>query len=271
MKVWRTIKLSQNKPVRLAADELKPAAVTLLRRHYAEQVKLERAAPQTHGQWQLTVREWAGVIPLSQALLELQPELVPANPWRLITDLYGATPGLEENLEVATSWLDLYNRLASYLARKVVERARQGLHRGYVEQSDRLPYVRGQVDIRQVLQRPWQARFESHYEEHTPDIADNQILSWTLHLVARSGLCDERSLAPVGRAYRSLRRVVTLRPFTAEKCTGHSYSRLNQDYRPLHLLCRFFIEHTGRAHLVGDRPVASFLLPVSGRRLKSNP
>jgi 5-methylcytosine-specific restriction enzyme subunit McrC len=267
MGAWQRIILRAHKPVRLGQDELGTTAVTLLRQHYAEQVRVYDPSPQTGNQWQLAAQGWAGLVPVTQALLlELRPELAPANPWHLVADLYGVEPDLEKELEVTTSWLDFYNRLAALLARKVLERARRGLHRGYVEQSDHFPYIRGQVDIRQLLQRPWQVRLESHYEEHTPDIADNQILAWTLRLVAHSGLCDERSLPPVGRAYRALQRVVTLRSFTAQESAGYSYSRLNQDYRPLHLLCRFFLEHTGPARQLGERAVAAFLVGEEGGR-----
>jgi 5-methylcytosine-specific restriction enzyme subunit McrC len=264
MGAWQRITLSENRPVRLAPEDFEAAAVTRLQHHYAQQIKVEAPSRQTNGRWQLTVRAWAGLIPLTETLLlELRPELVPANPWHLMADRYAVEPGLHGNLEVATSWLDLYNGLASLLAHKVLERARRGLHRGYVQQSDRLPYIRGQIEIKEILRRPWQPSLKSHYEEHTPDIGDNQILAWTLRMIARSGLCHEPALALVGRAYRTLQRVLTLRPFAAQECTGRSYGRLNQDYRSLHLLCHFFLEHLGPGHRGGERALIPFLVDVS--------
>jgi 5-methylcytosine-specific restriction enzyme subunit McrC len=256
-----------HEPARLELTELDPTAVAVLRKHYNQQVRLDEPGPASGGQWQLAARGWAGLIPLSEALLlELRPELVAASPWHKIAGVERSQLPQDEKPIIATSWLDLYNELATWLAQKVVERARRGLHRGYVQQSDRFPYIRGQVEIREVLQRPWQASLESHYEEHTPDIGDNQILAWTLRVIARSGLCHDQNVVLVGRAFRSLQRAVSVQPIKPQECTGRSYGRLNQDYRLLHLLCRFFLEHTGSGHMIGERAMVPFLLEMARGR-----
>jgi 5-methylcytosine-specific restriction enzyme subunit McrC len=263
----RRIILQGNEPARLAATELEPAAVYILRQHYHRQVRLDEPAPETGGQWQLAAGDWAGLIPVSeQLLLELRPELAPAKPWHEIAGLESTRLTPDERAVVVTSWLRLYNELAAWLARKVLLRARHGLHRGYVQQSDRLPYVRGQLDMREVLRRPWSPGLESHFEEYTTDIGDNQILAWTLRLIARSDLCDDQSRILVGRAFRSLQRSVSVQPIKPQECTGRSYSRLNQDYRPLHQLCHFFLEHTGSGHMMGERAMVPFLLEVARER-----
>jgi 5-methylcytosine-specific restriction enzyme subunit McrC len=67
----------------------------------------------------------------------------------------------------------------------------------------------------------------------------------------------------VRRAYRTLRGAVSVLPFSSQDCLGRVYNRLNQDYHPLHALCRFFLEHTGPSHEAGDRTVLPFLVNMA--------
>jgi 5-methylcytosine-specific restriction enzyme subunit McrC len=156
-----------------------------------------------------------------------------------------------------------YERLAHVLARRVLARARQGFHRAHRPREERLPYVRGRLDLARTLQRPWDARPQCRYETHTADIADNQILAWTLGRIARSGLCAPPLQATVRRAYRSLDGLVTPTPYDAAACADRLYNRLNEDYHALHALCRFFLEHSGPGHRVGERTMLPFLVHMA--------
>jgi 5-methylcytosine-specific restriction enzyme subunit McrC len=40
------------------------------------------------------------------------------------------------------------------------------------------------------------------------------------------------------------------------------YHRLNDDYQPLHALCRFFLEQSGPSHQIGDRKMIPFLIDM---------
>ena len=44
---------------------------------------------------------------------------------------------------------------------------------------------------------------------------------------------------------------------------GRQYNRLNEDYRPLHALCRFFLEQSGASHELGDRTTLPFLVDMA--------
>jgi len=123
--------------------------------------------------------------------------------------------------------------------------------------------VRGQLDARRLIARPWDAHLQCAYEEHTGDIADNQILAWTLQRIARSGLCGRRVLPTVRTAYRSIQSFVTPVPFAPAACVGRLYNRLNEDYEPLHGLCRFFLEHSGPHLDSGDRAMLPFLIDMN--------
>jgi 5-methylcytosine-specific restriction enzyme subunit McrC len=137
------------------------------------------------------------------------------------------------------------------------------LHRAYIPQYERLPTVRGRLDLGQTLQTPWNPRLPCDYEEHTADIADNQILAWTLGRIIQSGLCSGRTIPTIRRAYRTLQGTVSQTPYTAADCLHRLYHRLNDDYRPLHGLCRFFLEQAGPSHQLGDRVMVPFLVDMA--------
>jgi 5-methylcytosine-specific restriction enzyme subunit McrC len=102
-----------------------------------------------------------------------------------------------------------------------------------------------------------------HFQEHTSDIEDNQILTWTLRGIARTGLCREEALCAVRGAYRVLQNSTSLDVFTPSDCVGRLYHRLNCDYEPMHGLCRFFLEHTGPSNSRGDKKMLPFLIDMA--------
>lgn len=158
---------------------------------------------------------------------------------------------------------DFYERLADILAKRISDRARKGLHRAYVPRCDPMTYVRGRMDVKHLVQKPWEASVKCHYKEHTPDIEDNQILLWTLKRIAQTGVGRSEVLANVRRAYHALQGTVSLEPCTAQVCIKRFYNRLNKDYQPLHALCRFFLEQSGPSHEMGDRKMLPFLVNMA--------
>jgi 5-methylcytosine-specific restriction enzyme subunit McrC len=234
-------------------------------RNYGSQVAVEFPSPKTHHQWELTAQGWVGYIPLTPELgFSLQPKVSLGNLFRMLEYAYRLKSfEFLDDLVGCQSLEEFYERLANVLAKRVLDRARKGFYRAYLPESEHLPYVRGRVDIRRMMQRPWSAKLRCHYEEHTPDVEENQILAWTLNRIARSHMCSKRVQPTIRRAYRSLRGLASLQPFSPQDCVGRLYNRLNDDYHPMHALCRFFLEHSGPTHEMGDRTVLPFLVNMA--------
>jgi 5-methylcytosine-specific restriction enzyme subunit McrC len=158
---------------------------------------------------------------------------------------------------------DFYQNLAKIVASRVIARARRGLYRSYISENEDLPYLRGRINIGDMMRAPWKVGLSCNFEDHTADIDDNQLIAWTLNRIARSRLCTERVLPTVRKAYRSLVGVARVLPFTSESCVNRKYDRLNEDYRLLHSLCRFFLENTGPSHEVGNHSMLPFLVDMA--------
>ena len=240
-------------------DELPMDLAQSLRDEHGTRIQVGRSW--SGNEWELTAGGWVGYIPLSPELgIALQPKVELRNLFRMLEYAYGLDQlKFPDGLIDSGSLRDYYESLAAVLARRVLDRARKGLYRSYLDETDHLHYVRGRIDVGHHVRAPWTVGLRCHYEEHTADIEDNQLLAWTLSRIARSGLCRGDRLRDVRRAYRAVCNATTPTAFLPADCIGRLYHRLNDDYEPLHALCRFFLEHSGPTHRLGDHTMLPFL------------
>ena len=261
------IPLTEYVPCLLPADTLSATVGEKLWHHYdvrGHRIKVDFPTPKTNHQWQLINQGWVGYIPLTPDLhLVLQPKVTLHNLFWMLAYAYRLT-SFEwlPDLMKAHSLQGFYEGMAALLAQLVLNRARLGFYRSYLPCHGRLPYVRGQLDQRNWVTPP-QTTLLCHYEQFTADIADNQILAYTLAQIAHSGYCHAPTQTLVRQAWRSLQQVATMRPFPPEACVGRQYGRLNQDYYPMHALCRFFLEHTVPTQEPGHHTAIPFLVNMA--------
>lgn len=258
--------LREYERVRLHGTALTAQEGEVLWQNHRSRVAIEFPSPKTEGQWELSCQGWVGFLPVTRELgLRLQPKVPLGNLFRMLEYAYRLKsfeflPGLMD----CDSLSDLYERLAHVLARRVIDRARRGFHRDYLSHQDRLPFLRGRLDMNRSLRAPWAIQLDCHFQEHTADIEDNQILAWTLSRILRTSLCRrEDVLGSVRGALRSLQGLATPLPVDSQACVGRLYTRLNEDYRPLHALCRFFLEQSGPSHERGDERSLPFLVDMA--------
>lgn len=259
------ITLTEYQPLLVEPRLLPDGAAQLLWRDYRHLVEIEPPSFKTGGCWRLTNLGWAGYLPVTPAVgLALQPKVALRTLLRMVEVAYDLHAlRLFEGWFQAESVPELYELLALLLAQRVLSRCRQGLHRAYRPERAALPYLRGQLQLAAVLQHPARTELPCHFHEYTADVADNQILLWTLQQIGRSRLCGERAAATVRHSVRMLQGQVSAQPVTAWNCRQRTYNRLNQDYAPLHGLCAFFLEHCGPSHRVGDLPTLPFVVEMA--------
>jgi len=210
-------------------------------------IAVDFPSAKTNDCWILRPGGWVGYLPVTPDFaLSLQPKIPVQNLFRMLEYAYLLKSfAFLEGLYQCTTLEEVYSQLASLLSRRVADRARQGLLREYRELEERLPYLRGRLDVTQLHRTAGDAALPCRFEEHGPDIEDNQILVWTLHILARCQGLQDHARAQVRLAYRALRGRVSLVEFGPRDCVGRSYHRLNQDYEPMHAICRLFLESRG--------------------------
>jgi len=66
-----------------------------------------------------------------------------------------------EGLMNCESIEDFYNHLAYVLTDKIIERCRKGLYRIYVPKTEQLAYVRGRLNVQQIIKKPWKSELHA--------------------------------------------------------------------------------------------------------------
>jgi 5-methylcytosine-specific restriction enzyme subunit McrC len=261
----QTVELVEYEPISLPGELLSPEIGRQLWQFYGDKVAVEFPSPKTDQSWRLTGTGWVGHIPLSADFqISIKPKVALENLWRMWAYAYNLHEfEWLDGLAQTASLVDFFPELAHVLAMKVLNRSRQGFYRTYETQIRRLPFVRGQLQWRQSFSSPEKAALLCRFDEHTTDIADNQILAYTLGHIARSRRCPEPVQTAVTRAYRTVQSITSPHTFQPQDCVDRTYTRLNQDYRSLHALCRFFLEHTVPAHEPGDHLMLPFLVNMA--------
>lgn len=262
------LRISEYESLNLPAGQLPGWVGELLWRNLDQngrKLLISFPSPKTDGQWQLTAQGWVGQIQVPRQLtLTITPKVSNARLfqlWEMVYDLNLAE--LADGLTAVHSLPAFFSLLAQILAQRVIRRSRQGFQQAYLRETAVLPYVRGKLLPRQPATTSPSVQLACRYDAHTADIPDNQIVTFTLHQIARSGQCSPAAQTAVRRAYHLLQPLVSLRPFQPQDCQHRAYSRLNQDYATLHALCRFFLEHTGPLLDEGDHQLMPFLLNMA--------
>ncbi len=259
------IDLTEYEPEFFSTDAFPNALGELLWQKYGDKIQVDFPSPKTANQWRLTSLGWVGHIPLTEDVeIHIHPKLPMHNLFNMWAYAYQLKSfHLLDGLVNVGSLTTFYEQLALLLAQRVLARTRKGLYHSYQAHNGLLPFLRGQLDMRQIWQRPLQPTLPCRYNIHTADIPDNQILAYTLGTIARSRRCRPTVQASIRSAYRTLAGAVTPHEFQADDCYGRVYTRLNQDYQPLHALCRFFLAHTGPQQASGSQKMVPFLVDMA--------
>lgn len=205
-----------------------------------------------------------GVLRLPSGLqLELRPKVPLRNLlWMLseVHDLPFRTLPEQVALERFEQVIEL---VADAFARLVERRIDLGLYRDYIEEEDDLPAVRGRILVAQDIHRNAILRHRTwcRYTTYAWDIPENQVIRQVVHLLAGWGL--SRPLTGRLLALDGQMDAITHGRFTAADVDRFVYTRQSQDYRPIHRLCRLFLEGASLAEDRGAVPFDGFLLDMN--------
>lgn len=258
----RVIELEERATTELPRSALDTADAERIWQAAGKFLDIEFPSPRTYGRWRLSPTGWVGHVPIHSGLaLHIQPKVPLNSIFGMLEYVYGLKQfRLFDDLVALDSLAEIYGRLARILARSVRDRVRKGLYRAYLPRHERLAFVRGRPDIPAHVRAPWRTNPPCHFEELTADLEDNRILAWTLHVAGRSELCAAEPKREVLGAFRALSGHMHLREATAHDCIGRTYQRLNEDYAPMHALCRLLLESSNPTHERGERNMIPFVV-----------
>lgn len=258
----KVLELKEFQTVKVPKNDISDEVSAIVNSKFYKQIKLFPPWSGNNYQWELTSQGWVGYIQASKNYgFSLVPKVRLQNLFGMLSYAYRLKSFffLEGEYQ-ATTLQEFYDYLAGKLSDFILNRHRKGLFREYISEIDILPYVRGRIDVKKAINKPWIVGIENSYQNHTADIEFNQILSYSLDIISRSRLCSVRILPKVRKAHRIISRYSRPVPFSSKESISFLYNRLNQDYRPIHILCRFFIEHVGPQFNVGEHNMLPFMV-----------
>jgi 5-methylcytosine-specific restriction enzyme subunit McrC len=260
----RTLEWDELRLHELAATELSEELATAIHERHGHRIDVEFPSPRTGGKYRFKSRGCVGNLPVAEDLVvRVRPKVPVRSLFRMLEYAYDLDSFQVYEGDAGVGAIEeIYETLVSLLARRVLDRVRQGLYHHYKEEQETLPYVRGKVLALESLRAGGVAasRLVCEYEELTADVPDNQILAWTLGLLHRFPLEREDVREKVRRASRALVPLIEPRRMLPRDCVHRFYDRLNEDYRPMHALCRFFLEQSGPTLEGGDHSLLPFTL-----------
>jgi len=123
---------------------------------------------------------YVGYIPINERYtVKIQPKVDVNNVFKMLEYAYNLKSfELLKGITNIESTEDFFERFVNILARRILDRNRKGLYCDYVERSDVLPFLRGHTKIMPTTVAMLRGAFSPtcEFEEHTPDLPENQIL-----------------------------------------------------------------------------------------------
>jgi 5-methylcytosine-specific restriction enzyme subunit McrC len=158
----------------------------------------------------------------------------------------------------------LFEPLVERFSALVTARTKKGLLQDYIRHEENLGVFRGALNIEAHVQENLgrENRVHCRFFEQTVDVSDNRYVKATLwHLIQFGGWTPRTAQSLI----RNLHHFdgVTLEPLRPQGLPNRHYHRLNDDYRPIHELCRLFAECSSVSEHFGSIRLNGFLLDMN--------
>jgi 5-methylcytosine-specific restriction enzyme subunit McrC len=223
--------------------------------------KLVEVLPHGAGEWRLRTRSTIGTLYAGDLELRILPKCGTKNVLAMLGwahDLATISTELEHHEKTD----DLRRFLVALLVAQLEDLTRTGLRRGYVQQADDLPVLRGRLALARHLRRgPVVApSLPCTFEDFTADLPANQAIRYTLERIGAFG-APELDLRL--RRLRHAFAITSRRPFRGAELDRFTYDRLTVAYRPVHRLCNIILDGLGADDDHGSNPLGSFVVDMN--------
>ena len=202
----------------------------------------------------------------SRRVVTIQPKVSSASIFRMLAYVFTDNHRRLLRDEQVKFAIDkpLFEPLVELLNELVSARTRRGLAQDYIRREENLGIFRGALNINAHLQHNLgqQNRIHCRFFEQTVDIPDNRLVKATLHHLLQIGGWTRRTTQSLGQNLHQF-DAVALERFRPETSPNGHYHRLNDDYRPIHELCRMFLAYSSISEGVGVFGFRGFLLDMN--------
>jgi 5-methylcytosine-specific restriction enzyme subunit McrC len=241
---------------------LDPDDVTFITEQLRGRITIRRAL---HGSdYELNPNQYVGVVVLpSGQRLESYPKVPVRSLFYMLAVAFNLpSPFLEEWSEF-DELDEMLEFVVAHYADLLDSHIVHGLYRAYAEREENLTAVRGRIAVADDVRHNFVLRHRTYcrFAEFTWDVPENQILRQVAHLVA--GWVRKPQLRMQLRRIDRLMGEVAPTNLPASVLDGFTYHRLNDDYEPMHRLCRLFLEGASLSEAEGSFVFRTFLLDMN--------
>lgn len=214
------------------------------------------------GLYEIVATQYVGTISLPEIQLLIRPKVGLANLFWLLEAGGSPVPTTGETFSYATD-RDLLAAFATFFARVLDGTIARGLRRDYRQHNERLPVLRGRVDLAEQLRQPTiQTPLACQFDEYTADIIDNRLLKAAARrLVLLPGVPS--------LTRRRLLRQLTMFDEVADDGPDPDavlrmhFHRLNRHYEPALRLARLVLRCSALVDQGGRSVASTFLLDMN--------
>jgi 5-methylcytosine-specific restriction enzyme subunit McrC len=238
---------------------LDAAAVTVLRS--LPSGRLEISPSDEPGAFFLRATSWVGAVVLPQLTIHVLPKV---KDLRTVLTMFTSGTGLVDWRTDTTTYRpsDLVDGVAELALRAINAATRRGLVHGYRAAQERVPVIRGRLDVQQLAARPWDAwPVPCRFDDFTPDVSENRVLLAAVRQIARW------PVGPVLRRMASelLQRLQGVGDSSAAlaECDLIQHTPANEHYQPSLALARLVLEGFGLTQAVGGLSAQTFLVDMN--------
>lgn len=247
----------QDRPVALA-----PSDAAFIATQLRDRFTIRRTL--TGDAYLLNPRQHVGLVTLpSGRRLESHPKVPARNLFAMLAIAYELPDPFLDAPAEADRIEDVLAFVVTRFAALLEERLDVGLYGAYVENEENLATVRGRIVVAEDMRRNSILRYRTYcrFTDYSWDVAENQVLRQVVQLLAGWRLPAQmrRRLQALDAAMAE----ITPGRFVASDLVRFTYHRLNEDYQPLHALCRLLLDGASPSEDVGPFSSEAFLLDMN--------
>jgi len=218
--------------------------------------------PIGEGSYKIIAKSYVGLIKIRDDLVvNILPKIEMKNLLIMLNYAYDVPFIMEEETTLAESKL-----LVKFLIRIFLEKTRELVYKSYrksyLTTQENRRTLKGRVLIKNNLRanRFHLDRIFCEFDDFTDDVPINRIIKYVLYLLFH---IDDGEFSRELRHVFSLFKNVSLVPVTVEDIDLVRYTRLNEAYKPVHMLCRLFVQNIFVSHKIGEQRMFCFVIEMN--------
>lgn len=252
------IETVEESSVHIACEDLAEREALEIAESYEQYFSMVFPSPRDPAHYILRAKGYAGLFPLRRGrFIRVMPKVPCSAVWEMLAYTKNASSLQWFQGKVRCDSVEqIFEFLATELVRRIEARFQRGLRWDYESYVGRGSPVRGRI-LGPDRRSEWGLEFR--YAEGGIDCFDNQMLLWTLYRLQAMRWSGELR-ADIDNLYRRLRPEISLVPTCEQQFLRSSVRQQQADYRDMHILCRFLLDHIGPGVQKGALPAIPFAL-----------